>query len=52
MQKVSDRTDELDENQLIELIRAKSSTKLPGYFDFLQKIKTNIFEAINNEGKS
>jgi hypothetical protein len=25
---------------------------LPGYFDFLQKIRNNIFDAINSEGKS
>jgi hypothetical protein len=52
VQKVTDRTDELDENQLLDLIRAKSSAKLPGYVDFLQKIRNNIFEAISLEGKS
>ena len=33
-------------------MRAKSSVKLPGYYEFLQKIKGSIFEAINSEGKS
>jgi hypothetical protein len=33
-------------------VRAKSSVKLPGYTEFLQKIKTSIFDAINNDGKS
>ncbi len=37
---------------MIELVRAKSSVKLPGYYDFLQKIRNNIFEAINSDGKS